>query len=322
MKKEVTLLFSVILGLSCRNAGDKNQGSLFIDRDYDFVLGFLVPDEDRKANTEIFVGKLLDKEPKILGVAGVEDTFLHGQLMRYQNWYRADFDFHADAKVRIKSAEQEIYIPHVSHGTYIDTANALRVRPLQQYWIEVQLATGVILRDSVIIPGDYELLNLADGDTVPCYPKKDIPSQDVCVQFYPVIHSTSAASFLYRHRFSTDIPGVDPFFTYLSFRADQAVPALFGECDGREFDNFQWEILALDSSATIFFTAEDLTSANEEVWNFLDSYSHGSIEKRNGLNTGGFAGAIGNIGACNAVRFDITMRALRDSCVCDGPGAR
>lgn len=294
----------------------KDNGSLYIDKDYDFVLGFLVPDEDRLTNTEIFVGKMLDKEPVLLDIKGVQDTFLLNQLLSYQNWYRTVFDYHTDARVYIKSKDQNVELQHISYGTYIDLNNDLHVRQLEKYWLEVHLSDSILLTDTVIVPEDFNLLNFSNGDTVICYPKKETPTSPICWHLYPILHSVPQQTLLYRHKQTNDGPSAIEIYYYASFSVNQAAPAQYEECSTRTFEQFIWEILALDTSATIFYRSEGI-AANKDVFDFLDYYNLGNIEKRNGLITHGNTNAIGNLGAYNALRFSFTVRALRDSCSCD-----
>ncbi|NUM81224.1 hypothetical protein HUU42_10495 [bacterium] len=308
------LFFLFIAG--CK--GDKNdQGSIFVDKDYDFVLGFAVPDEDRLAPTEVFVGRMLDQETDTFTINHiVRDTFLYGQLRGYQGWYRTVFAYHDDAEVLIHSETQTVQLQYVGYGIYQDVNDVLHIEPLKSYTLEVRRPDNRLYTKTVTVPGNLDVTNFNHGDTVTAYPKKRTVESATCIKLYPVIHNISEHAYLYRHKQSNDGPATDLYAIYASFQANSSAPAQYEECSQRTYQTFGWELLALDSSATIFYRSEGI-AANQDVFDMIDYYDNGSIEKRSSLNTHGADDAIGNFGAYNAIRFDFTVKALRDSCQCD-----
>lgn len=320
MKKSLFNIFyvigAVLCGCSCHEK--KIVDSAFITKDYDFVLGFAVPDEDRQVPTEIFIGRMLDREPDSITIYhGMQDGFLLFQVQRYQSWYRTAFEYIDDAEVNITSDDQNVGLQYVGFGTYRDIENALHIEPLKKYTLSVARPGKRLYTKEVTVPGNIQITNIAEGDTVISYPKKELPTANICLKLYPIIHNPVPLAHLYRHKESNNGPGLEPDYKSASFHNDnQAIPVLIEPCSDRTYINFNWEILALDSSATKFYRSERI-AANKDVFDFLDYYDLGNIENRSSLNTHGADDAIGNFGAYNAVRTHFTAKALRDSCVCD-----
>ena len=313
-------LIALIIITGCSGCGDKkdDNGSFYIDKDYDFVLGFAVPDEDRTWPTEVFVGRMLDLETDTFTITHcIRDTFLYGQVRRYQGWYRTVFKYHDDAQVIIKSDNQNIQLQYIGYGIYQDVNNELHVEPLKTYTLEVTRPGNRFYSKEVIVPGNIDVTNFNHGDTVTAYPKKETVESLSCIKLYPVIHNVSGYAHLYRHKQSSDGPATDLYAIYASFQNNnQAAPALYEECSQRTYVHFIWEIFAIDSSASRFYRSEGI-AAHQDVFDFIDYYDNGNIEKRSSIDAHGADDAIGNFGAYNAVRFEFTVKALRDSCICD-----
>jgi hypothetical protein len=93
-------------------------------------------------------------------------------------------------------------------------------------------------------------------------------------------------------------------------------PAIYPLDSLEYFVPFRWKILAFDSSLSIFYQREGL-AANQDVFDFLDYWEEQAhVTERSSLDAHGADDVIGNFGAYNALRFDFTVKGLKDSCFC------
>ncbi|MBL7961611.1 hypothetical protein JNL27_15360 [bacterium] len=320
------LFMGFILDACSCNHEKKDEGSRFLEHDYDFVLGFAVPDEDRLVLTEVFVGRILDHPVDELYLRGMQDSFLWEQVQRYYSWYQGEIIYHEDAEVTISSETQSVKLQHVGYGTYRDVNNALHIEALKEYMLEVKRPGNRLYTASVIVPGDFEILNVHEGDTVgPVLPKR-LFSQPICYSGVQLIWGVSSLAQLYRSKtfYDSGARALDDFFVpYVkgaSFRNDDlGVNAFYDEENNNDtIRYFDHEILALDTSASIFYQSEGL-GLGPAVDSFLSYWNSGNIEKRSGLNTHGAKDVIGNFGAYNAARIHFWVWAKKDSCGIIGP---
>lgn len=320
MKK--ILLYFVAIFLSCSgNDRDSKKGfQTFLDKDYDFVLGFAVPDEDRYFPTEVFVGRLLAQVPDTLLAESVLDTFMRVQVLRWQNTYVASIKYHNDAEVKIISDDQEVTLTPVGNGSYRDVNDVLHIEPLKKYRLEVRRPRGRFYSDEVVVPGNIEILNIADGDTVEAYPVRNSSSSDVCLALYPIRWNDVTHGYLYRTRDASNGLGFEDlmYVHAATFQTDNlAAPAMYDTSDHNPaYVWFFWETLAFDTVFSRFYQREGL-AGNKDMFDFLDYWEDKAhVTERSSIDAHGSTDAIGNFGAYNAVRFSFTVKGLKDSCLC------
>lgn len=312
----IVFLLALVFSFGC-SCGEKDNGSYFLDKDYDFVLGFAVPDENRLAPTEVFVGRIIDKEPDEITVQhGFLDTFLLNQVQRYQGWYHFVVKYHDDAEVYISSVSQKIKLVYTGFGVYRDIGNELHIEANKSYELEVIRPHGRYYSQSVLVPGPVQINNITDGDTIgPIFPK-EMTAEGFCWQPVFVKWNQVSNAFLYRGKIKDDsILYIDPTF-FADFRNDKTgYNALYNVNNPADSLRFVlWETFAFDSSASIFYQAESPLALNPDVNNFFTYWNQGPIERRNGLNTHGAEDVIGNFGAYTAARIHFWIWAKKDSC--------
>lgn len=301
----------------CQKNSEKD--SPWLDRDYDFVLGFAIPDEDRIVPTEVFVGRMIDRVPEDITIRdGMQDTFLLKLVQAYQAWYTCSFEYHDSAEVTITSDSQSVLLQPVGYGTYRDTRDELQIAPLGTYILDVRLPNGRHYSKSVTVPGDINVTNFAPGDTLFAQPKRETPTSPICVMLHPITHNTVSFAHLYRHWNWNDGPGEkDPPLIYFNLHPDgQLIPVVSEPCSSQTVQHFDWTILAMDSSASRFYRSEGFIAGNKDVFDLLDYYDYGPIENRSSLNTHGVTDAVGNFGAFNMVRLSFVVKMNLDSCEC------
>jgi len=314
-----SLIISLIFCFTACQCNDKeDKGSVFLERDYDFVLGFAIPDEDRVAPIEIFVGRILDHEVDELHLIGMQDSFLLEQVQRYYSWYRGEIIYHDDAEVHISSEMQNVKLTNTGFGVYRDVNNELHIEPLKRYTLDVLRPGNLHYSASVAVPGDFDFTNADEGDTLgPVYPKKYY-SINACYEIQLILWSISPGAWLYRCKtvpdsFTQHFAGLVDIKS-ATFRNDnQGVVANYTEYPEDTLRFFNYEVLSFDSTASIFYQSEGL-GLNQDVDSFLSYWNEGNIEKRSHLNTHGTKDAIGNFGAYNAARVHFYVIGRKDSC--------
>lgn len=315
MKLLIYFLF-ILDFLSCSN--DKDKGSYFLDKDYDFILGFAVPDEDRLAPTEVFVGRMIDKVPESITFrSGALDSFLLHQVQRYQGWYHFTLKFHDDAEVSISSEGQKIKLEYRGNGIYRDVNNELHIEPLGTYLLEVKRPGNRLYTQFVTVPGNFDFINIHAEDTVgPIFPKQ--ASDGFCYALYPIICSWSQGAYLYRAKTSTDVesPFKDKANYYSGFEPDKDAIFISYKSDvlSDTIRSAFWETIAFDSSASRFYQAESPMGLDDDVDDFYTYWNQGPIARRNGMNTHGADDVVGNFSAYNAIRTHFWITARKDSC--------
>lgn len=320
----ISFIGSILGGCNC-NPEKVDESSRFLDHDYDFVLGFAVPDEDRLVLTEIFVGKILDHPVDELYLRGFQDSFLWEQVQRYYNWYQGEIIYHDDAGVTISSETQSVKLEPVGYGIYRDVNNELHIESLKTYSLEVKRPGNRLYTSDVIVPGDFEVLNVHEGDTIgPVYPKK-LFSQPICYSGVQLIWDVSSLAQLYRTKtfYDSGTIALGSDVAYVkgaSFQNDNiGVNAFYDEENSNDtIRYFDHEIIALDTSASIFYQQEGM-GMNPDVAQFLSYWNSGNIEKRSKMNTHGAKDSIGNFGAYNVARIHFWVKARKDSCGIVGP---
>lgn len=320
MKK--ILLYFVAIFLSCSgNDRDSKKGfQTFLDKDYDFILGFAVPDEDRYFPTEVFVGRLLAQVPDTLLAESVLDTFMRVQVLRWQNTYVASIAYHNDAEVKIISDDQEVFLTPVGNGSYRDVNDVLHIEPLKKYRLEVRRPGNRYYSDEVIVPGNIQALNISDRDTVDAYPVRNSSTANFCIALYPVVLNAVQLAYFYRARVASDGLGFEGlgYVHYGSLQANNlAAAAMYDTADHNAgYVWFFWETLAFDSLFSRFYQREGL-GGNKDMFDFLDYWEDKvHVTERSSLDAHGATDVIGNFGAYNAVRFSFTVKGLKDSCLC------
>lgn len=313
----IVFLLALVFSCGC-SCGDNDKGSYFLDKDYDFVLGFAVPDEDRLAPTEVFVGRIIDKEPDEITVQeGFLDTFLLHQVQRYQGWYHFVVKYHEDAEVYISSATQKIKLEHTGFGVYRDVGNELHIEANKSYELEVIRPHGRYYSQWVLVPGPVQINNITNGDTIgPIFPK-ETTAEGFCYKLQFITWNSVNSAQLFRIKASHDAHFLhDPFVFYAGFKNDdQAIVAFYKSNDSLDtLRDARWETLAFDSTASRFYQAESPMGLNPAVNEFFTYWNQGPIVRRNGLNTHGARDVIGNFGAYTAARIHFWIWAKKDSC--------
>jgi len=303
-----------LIGCESRQGND----SYFLDKDYDFVLGFAVPDEDRLVPTEVFVGKMLDlaEEGELPVMA---DSFLMEQIKWYHSWYHSKIEWHDDAQVYISSETQRIQLQYVGFGTYRDVNNELNIVPLNKYKLEVYRPNNRYYTSEVIVPGDYDFIELQNGDTLgPFFPHR--LSNKTCLVGVTVPWSVSQRSHMYWMKtfydtISMTLHGI-PYVKAATFDTDiLGVNAFYDQSDDSDtLRYFIHQVFAFDTATSRFYQKDGI-ALNREVDSFLTYWDQTvPIYKRSGLNTHGHDDAIGNFSSYNAARVNFYIWGKKDSC--------
>ncbi len=301
-----------LLIIACKE--DDNNGSLIGNR-YDLILGFVVPDEDRSGPTEIFVGRLNPFNPDVYDPEGISDVFLEEQLFKYASVYLAEVTFYDDAEVFITSKDQLVQLQHTGFGIYRDVKNELNIKQLNEYSLTVIRPGDIIYTDEVTVPESIEIININDKDTVTAYPRPTSPnSTDICVAYFPVKLNSPQAAYLFQSKQSNDGPSTLEYAKYVHF-GDSGAPAIFEFGGPGGFVTFQWEVIALDTSATNAYNPFGTIGLKIEEAEFLDfTRDPANIEKRSSISVNANRRVIGNFGAYTSSSIEFTVKANMDSC--------
>lgn len=309
-------LISLVSWSGCSKEEREPINKSLLEKDYDFVMGLAVPDSVREFPTEVFVGRLIAKIPDRVVWGNIQDTFLMTQVWRVQNTYLAGMEYHDDATVIIKSENQSIALTWVGNGTYRDANNELHIEPLKKYTLEVRRGNR-FYSDETTVPGSMTFTSVAKQDTYDVFVKKEHSSNPSCWGYHPVQWTPSAGAMFYRSRVFYDWPRMGRPSLDASFRAyDAKAIAIVEECSNRTYINTRWTALAFDSTLAIIYQREGL-AADQDMFDFLDYWDGYHLKYRSNLNAHGAKDVVGNFGAYNAVSTEFTLRARRDSCVCD-----
>jgi len=181
MNKFVLAFISIVLcGCSGCTDDKKKPYEGFLDKDREFVIAHVAPDEDRINPVEVFVGRLLTIVPDSTDGANIQDYLLKIQLRQFQNEYYALLKYHDDAQVFITSSGQTVELQNVGKGTYRDVSNALHISALQTCTLKVTRPGGKVYQAMVRVPDHITITSLSPGDTTVLYPKKNTPESDFC----------------------------------------------------------------------------------------------------------------------------------------------
>jgi hypothetical protein len=157
-------LFNASCGCDDKKKEDDNP---YMDRDYNYVACILAPDSFRNYRSEVFVGEFLDQflHPNEVDTAFYgEDTVLYDVNLSSWHYYRGKLVGKTGATVYITGSDgNKILFEDIGHGYYRDVSRQLRVRQLQRFNLEVQ-CNGNKYTASTVVPGDFIITNLQDGD--------------------------------------------------------------------------------------------------------------------------------------------------------------
>lgn len=324
MTRNIIIALSIFALFGCwEKKGD--EGSAFLDDDYDFIFGILVPDEDRIGPTEIYVGRILDRDVDHggpdhitpIGEFGIQDSFQLAEIWYYQTEYRAPIINIDNATVVVTSNNQSVTFLSVGKGTYRDVNNALHVYANETYTLQAVIE-GKTYTAKTIVPDHVNITNLSEGDTVGTYPKKGSSPDVLCFNFIPVRNTASEHALLFRSKWS--YPGRKPLHR-LAFASD--IDTTFGVVAQADetyplpefYQHYKYEIFALDTAMSYAYVSEGV-SGKWNIFQFMNDNFYNGIAKRSNVRGEGKNKAAGTFGSYNAFRMEFTVKLLMDSCQC------
>lgn len=289
-----------------------------LDKDYEFVIGHVMPDEDRTYPIEVFVGRLLVPRPDTLDNACIQENLLRIQLRQYQNEYLASLSYHDDAQVFITAGSQTVELQYVGRGTYRDISNELHTSALQTCSLQVIRPDGKVYNATVKVPDNITITNITPGDSILVYPKKDKPHLPFCFAGPPVFGPPVSGAYFYRFQQVDDFFDFNERLVFLTFSNSFGSPLTVNECGETIYNNVSWTSTAFDTVLSRAWGIGETTGTHDDMGDTLSYWKYEApITDRSNITNQNNIKIAGYFGAYNSVSINFVIKALRDSCVCD-----
>lgn len=322
--KKVFLAFiqSIVIFSGCIGCFDEHDEKPSLrrklDKDYEFVIGHVMPDEDRTYPIEVFVGRLLVPRPDTLNNANIQETLLKIQLRQFQNEYLSTLSYHDDAQVFITAGDQTIELQYVGRGTYRDIANALHISNLQTCSLKVIRPGGKIYQALVTVPGNISITNVKSGDTIIAYPKKEKVTQNLCFAGPPVYGNDVANAYFYRFQQVDDFFSFDERLVFLTFTNSFGSPLNLFECTDSYYNHVLWTSTAFDTVLSHAWGLGETTGARDDMIDTVSYWKYDApITDRSNITDQKGKKIAGYFGSYNSVSINFVVKAMNDSCTCD-----
>lgn len=288
-KKCIRASLLLCIGLLSCTSPNSDENNSFLEKDHDFIAGVMCPNEDRDYAHEVFVGRIIpniDAPPVVLG----KDEVLNRVLLTMRQWYQAEIKGNTKAKVFIKDEQgNSVELQHTGGGLYRNMNNELAIKALRVYYLTVQYNGTKTYHGETTIPGEFEITNVSEGDTI-AMPKSDDRFYETLLR---VTWTPSKSCFFYRAVKQRD------YFDFLtidhSFRNSDTYISVPFKGLKLSTPEFNLNIEAIDTSYGRIYRAEDdFTFAEDwEAW-FMKNNEKQIDERSNITGNGDVAGVFGS----------------------------
>ncbi|HMW35818.1 MAG TPA: hypothetical protein PLH27_00245 [bacterium] len=303
------VVFLFFLAISCSCGDPEREDSPYLERDYVYITGILVPDSFRAYRQEVFVGKMLDIK---IGSEEV-DTTHYGEdpLLYIQNlvtWhdYRGKLVGTSGATVFIRDQYgTEVQLLDIGNGFYQDVANELKIKSMITYTLIVTIGNDTS-EATTTVPGNFQLSNVTDGDTVDVTvrPYRNTYGGD----FFPY-WSLSNSTFFYRTLRSTSL--FPPIILKHIYSPPSVIPLIIDTTEV-SIDTVvaSWiEVTSLDSNYGKMYSPEQTSTGPTDLLTYLSDQETTSLSKRTNIKGRNVAGVFGSLNRTKRVNF--YMKAVK-----------
>lgn len=324
MKKPLLIIaISLFWIWACQS--DENKGSYWLDKDYDFILGMLVPDEQREYPTEVFVGRLIDYNAVVengpdstlkVHEIGIQEKFHREQVWFYQQEYLAPMLINNDAHVVIRSENQEVTLTSVGGGGYRDIHDELRIQSGKTYSLEVIMPNGRVYTAQTKVPAQATVDNFETGDTLQAYLLKPTRNAPSCEKWMYGQLNPAEGALLYRQRHVSERRPYDTItFHAFDFSTDTlfSVAALVDVDSPDTYISYDYRLMAMDTALSHGYISTGGT-LTFPVLVFFEANLYDGIRKRSNINGG--KSVAGTFGSYSLFHSNFVIHALTDSCHC------
>ncbi|HNI09874.1 MAG TPA: hypothetical protein PLL93_01930, partial [bacterium] len=297
---------ALFFAVSC-SCNDAPEGSPYLEKDYNYITGILVPDSFRTYRQEIFVGRMLDEK---VGSGEVdinmygEDTTLWLQNLVTWHDYRGKLVGTEGATVKIKDQDNhEVVFQDIGKGFYRDVENALKIKALNHYELTV-VTKGRTFTAETSVPGDFYVTNLIEGDTIIetaqreeyFYWAEHKPSWTISsgTFYYRTDHHASAFEFnVINHVYSP--PG---FFLVNADTLNHKLPLLYSGW---------FQVMAMDSNYGRMYSPEESSTAPIPLLTYLSTQETKPLPSRTNIKGRDATGVFGSINRTKRISFYFKM---------------
>jgi len=304
------LVIGLCLISSCGN-NDKTEDSPYLEKDYEYIVGILVPDSFCAYRHEIFVGKMLDIRVPSSEVDTThygEDPMLYTQNLVTWHFYRGKIAGNTGAVVEISDLTDNKTVSFLSigNGIYQDVNNQLEVKALHVYRLNVS-KDGNTFHAQTTVPGDFEVSNINEGDTVAAV---GVRQSYFYLADYPPHWTSSQGKFFYRtdhkiFKYSSPIinhvynpPG---FFTVTLDTVNYILP----------FTSNGWiQVTALDTSYGRMYSPEATSTAPVDLLTYISNQETTPLPERTNIQGNEVVGVFGSVNRTKRINF--YMRVVKE----------
>ncbi|HNF85150.1 MAG TPA: hypothetical protein PKO47_01120 [bacterium] len=293
------IMFSVLC--SCNDAP---EGSPYLDKDYNYIVGILVPDSFRTYRQEIFVGKMLD----ILVHSNEVDTAQYGEdpVLHIQNlvtWhdYRGKIVGTTGASVEVIDItdNESVTFQDIGNGIYRDVNEQLHVHPLHRYSLKVTTTEKAFTAETTV-PGDFQISNINEDDTLTVVA---IKRSYYYSANYPPYWTSSQGKFFYRTdhltsqffiNFINHVYEPPGFFTVTPDTVNYQLPFIFSG----------WiQVMALDTNYGRMYSPEETSTAPIDLLTYISNQETTPLPERTNIKGKEAVGVFGSLNRTKRVNF-------------------
>ncbi|MBL7996267.1 hypothetical protein JNM05_12930 [bacterium] len=300
----ITIIAFLVVSCSCGD--DERRDSPYLDQDYAYITGILVPDSFRTYRQEIFVGKILDirvGSDEVDTTRYGEDPVLYTQNLVTWHDYRGKIVGAVDTKVELIDVtdNKTVILQEKGNGVYQDINNELKIIAMHNYRLKVT-TNGEMFTAETVIPNNFQISNISEGDTVIAFATRQ---SYFYLADYPPYWTSSQNTFFYRtdhltSQFYNSNPIINHvynppgFFTVTPDTVNYQLPFTFSG----------WiQVTALDTNYGRMYSPEATSTAPLDLLTYISNQETTPLPKRTNIKGKDVVGVFGSLNRTKRVNF-------------------